>query len=54
MRPFESICSGFNIKKLGIRNKIFDKILVQAKKTNGVILNTGPTGMKTTTLYGIS
>jgi type II secretory ATPase GspE/PulE/Tfp pilus assembly ATPase PilB-like protein len=44
----------YDLQKLGIRQQNLDKIMQEIKKSNGVILNTGPTGSgKTTTLYSI-
>jgi type II secretory ATPase GspE/PulE/Tfp pilus assembly ATPase PilB-like protein len=44
----------YDLKKLGIRQQNLDKIMEEISKSNGVILNTGPTGSgKTTTLYSI-
>ncbi len=43
-----------NIRKLGIRDYNLKKIINEAKKPYGIILNTGPTGSgKTTTLYSV-
>lgn len=43
-----------DLKALGIREQNLKKIINEASKPNGLILNTGPTGSgKTTTLYSI-
>lgn len=40
------------VEDLGLRGKVYEAVLKQAQKTNGMILTTGPTGSgKTTTLY---
>jgi len=42
------------LEKLGIPKKLFDIIMHEANKPNGMILTTGPTGSgKTTTLYAL-
>jgi type IV pilus assembly protein PilB len=42
------------LEELGIPKKLFDVIMHEAKKPNGMILTTGPTGSgKTTTLYAL-
>ncbi len=42
------------LDELGIPKKVFDAIIHEAKKPNGMILTTGPTGSgKTTTLYAL-
>jgi len=54
MRLLNQSAQALDLEKLGIRKQNLDKILAEAKKPNGVILNTGPTGSgKTTTLYSL-
>jgi type II secretory ATPase GspE/PulE/Tfp pilus assembly ATPase PilB-like protein len=54
MRLLNRGAQAIELEELGIRKQTRDKLLNQAKKPNGVILNTGPTGSgKTTTLYSI-
>lgn len=54
MRLLSKSAVDLDINRLGIRRENLEKIMEQAKKTNGIILNTGPTGSgKTTTLYSL-
>jgi len=54
MRLLSQSAQALDFKQLGIRKQNLDKILAEAKKPNGVLLNTGPTGSgKTTTLYSL-
>jgi type II secretory ATPase GspE/PulE/Tfp pilus assembly ATPase PilB-like protein len=54
MRLLNQGAQAIDLEKLGIREQTRNKLLNQAKKPNGIILNTGPTGSgKTTTLYSI-
>ena len=54
MRLLSKSTIELNLDKLGIRQENLEKIKHEIKKSNGVILNTGPTGSgKTTTLYAI-
>lgn len=54
MRLLNQSAQSLDLQKLGIRKQNLDKILAEAKKPNGVLLNTGPTGSgKTTTLYSL-
>jgi type IV pilus assembly protein PilB len=54
MRLLNQSAQALDLDSLGIRKQNLDKILDEAKKPNGVILNTGPTGSgKTTTLYSL-
>ena len=54
MRLLNKSAVALDVEKLGIRKQNLERILHEAKKPNGVFLNTGPTGSgKTTTLYSI-
>jgi len=54
MRLLNQGAQATDLNKLGLRQENLDKLLTQAKKPNGIILNTGPTGSgKTTTLYSL-
>jgi type II secretory ATPase GspE/PulE/Tfp pilus assembly ATPase PilB-like protein len=54
MRLLNQSAVELDLAKLGIREENLEKILVQIKKPNGIVLATGPTGSgKTTTLYSL-
>ncbi len=54
MRLLNQSSVSLDLAKLGIRQQNLEKLLHQAKKPNGIVLNTGPTGSgKTTTLYSV-
>jgi type IV pilus assembly protein PilB len=54
MRLLNKSAVALEVEKLGIRKQNLERILHEAKKPNGIFLNTGPTGSgKTTTLYSI-
>jgi len=54
MRLLNKSAVALDLEKLGIRKQNLERIIHEAKKPNGVFLNTGPTGSgKTTTLYSI-
>jgi type II secretory ATPase GspE/PulE/Tfp pilus assembly ATPase PilB-like protein len=54
MRLLNQSAEALDLEKLGIRKQNLEILLGEAKKPNGVILNTGPTGSgKTTTLYSL-
>lgn len=54
MRLLHGAAAFVDVKTLGMRESVLEEVLAQAKKPNGLILNTGPTGSgKTTTLYGL-
>ncbi|MBU4331955.1 GspE/PulE family protein [Patescibacteria group bacterium] len=54
MRLLMSSAMGLAFEDLGLRGEAFKRMEQEIKKTNGMILTTGPTGSgKTTTLYAI-
>ncbi len=54
MRLLNKSAAAIDVESLGIRKQNLERILHEAKKPNGIFLNTGPTGSgKTTTLYSI-
>lgn len=54
MRLLNKSATAIDVESLGIRKQNLERILHEAKKPNGVFLNTGPTGSgKSTTLYSI-
>jgi type IV pilus assembly protein PilB len=54
MRLLNQGAQATSLKELGLREQNLNKLLEQAKKPTGIILNTGPTGSgKTTTLYSL-
>lgn len=54
MRLLNQSAQALDLGKLGIRKENLNKILIESRKPNGILLNTGPTGSgKTTTLYSL-
>ena len=54
MRLLNQGAQATSLQELGLREQNLAKLLEQAKKPTGIILNTGPTGSgKTTTLYSL-
>lgn len=54
MRLLDSTAVPLNLESLGVRSEILEKLKLEMKKPNGLILTTGPTGSgKTTTIYAI-
>ena len=54
LRLLEAGISKLKLSQLGIEKEMLDKIILDLKKPNGIILTTGPTGAgKTTTLYSM-
>lgn len=54
LRILDTVNSIVSLKELGFNSYVLDIIEKNIKKTNGIILSTGPTGSgKTTTLYSI-
>ena len=54
MRLLNQGAVALKVESIGLRQENLDRLLHAAKKPNGLILNTGPTGSgKTTTLYSV-
>jgi type II secretory ATPase GspE/PulE/Tfp pilus assembly ATPase PilB-like protein len=54
MRLLNKSARSLDVTKIGIRTQTMTRLLQEAAKPNGIILNTGPTGSgKTTTLYSL-
>ncbi|MEI8104043.1 MAG: ATPase, T2SS/T4P/T4SS family [Candidatus Moraniibacteriota bacterium] len=54
MRLLNQGAVALKIDAIGLRQENLDRLLIAASKSNGLILNTGPTGSgKTTTLYSV-
>ncbi len=52
LRLLDPYSIGLPLEELGIKPELLEKLMVEIRKPNGMILNTGPTGSgKTTTLY---
>lgn len=54
MRVLDKSTMMIGIQQLGLQKEVQDTLMVEAKKPNGIVLVTGPTGSgKTTTLYSL-